>query len=104
MTASNNTFHELVANTQVECAEMDPAYWFADPHDEDEKFGTSEQAIARAVCKRCPIVYECFKYAVDNNIEEGIWGGAVPQQRQAYRLRVSLSTKPLTGGQVDLGA
>lgn len=83
-------FQELIQSTPVECAEMNPDYWFADPLDEEESFGRSERAIAVGVCKRCPIRWECFKYAVDNNIEEGVWGGALPQQRAAYASKVLL--------------
>jgi len=67
---------------------MNPDYWFADEHDEEETFGRSERAIAVTVCNRCPFKLECFTYAVENEILDGVWGGAVPQQRIAYREKV----------------
>lgn len=85
MKSSNREFAELVATTELECTEMDPAYWFADEDDEDEKFGKSEQAIARTVCGRCPIKIQCFQYAIENDIQHGVWGGSVPAQRTAYK-------------------
>lgn len=72
---------------------MNPDYFFADEHDEDEKFGRSEQAIAVSACKRCPLVNDCFKYAIDNEIVEGIWGGSFPQQRISYINKVRLNIR-----------
>lgn len=76
-----------------ECTEMNPDYWFADEHDEEEKFGRSERAIALSVCKRCPLKNDCFKYAIDNEIMEGVWGASVPQQRSAYLEKVRLNIR-----------
>lgn len=83
------SFQELIAKTPIECAEMNPAYWFADPND-DEELGRSEQAIAVGVCNRCPIKFECLQEAMTNDIQHGIWGGLVPQQREAYKKRVAI--------------
>jgi len=72
---------------------MNPDYFFADPDDEEEKFGRSERAIAVAACNRCDLKLDCFQYAIQNNITEGVWGGAVPQQRQAYANKVRLNIR-----------
>lgn len=91
--SSNREFAELVATTRLECTEMDPGYWFADENDEDEKYGHSEQVIARTVCGRCLIRKQCFQYAIENDIQHGVWGGAVPAQRQGYKNRMTLYPK-----------
>lgn len=88
---TNREFHLLVRDTQPECVELDPRYFFADARDEDEPFGRSEQAIAVSACRRCPIKNECFATAVNNGEEFGIWGGAVPQQRSAYYRKMELN-------------
>lgn len=85
------TFPELVAVTVPECTEANPDYWFADEHDEDEKFGKSEQVIAMTICKRCPIKNQCLQYALEKNISHGIWGGLVPAQRNAYINQINRS-------------
>ena len=41
--------------------------------------------IARGTCIRCPVAKECRDYAVENNIDYGIWGNTVPRQRRARR-------------------
>ena len=79
-----SSFQEKLFENPPECTEMNPDYWFADEHDEEEKFGRSERAIAVTVCKRCPFKLDCFGYAIENNILDGVWGGAVPQQRISY--------------------
>jgi hypothetical protein len=70
---------------------MNPDYWFADPLDEDERGGKSEQAIAVSACERCPIKRPCAQFAMDNEIEYGVYGGMVPHQRLAYKRRVEAS-------------
>jgi WhiB family redox-sensing transcriptional regulator len=77
-------FTRLVAETSPECTEANPDYWFADEHDEDEKYGKSEQAIAAGICKRCPIKHPCLQYALTTNQTHGIWGGLLPAQRHSY--------------------
>ena len=39
---------------------------------------------AVAVCKTCPVQKDCLEFAVENNIDHGIWGGMSPQQRKQY--------------------
>lgn len=81
-------FLELVYETKPECTEVTPDYFYADPNDEEEKYGRSERAIAVSVCRRCPIQYECMMHAITNGIEEGVWGGRIPQERASYARRM----------------
>jgi WhiB family transcriptional regulator, redox-sensing transcriptional regulator len=41
---------------------------------------------AKRVCERCPVIEECLEYALDSEIEEGVWGGLSAIQR-IYTLR-----------------
>lgn len=86
------TFHELLTEQKppVECTTMNPAYFFADPLDEDEPYGRSERAIAVSACQRCPLKRECLEYAMDTKQVYGVWGGYIPAQREAIRLRREL--------------
>ena len=36
----------------------------------------------QGLCAQCPHKKQCLKFAVDNHITEGIWGGTTPIQRQ----------------------
>lgn len=38
-------------------------------------------AYAKRMCKTCPIVKDCFTYAVESRQRYGIWGGTTPNER-----------------------
>jgi WhiB family redox-sensing transcriptional regulator len=45
------------------------------------------QARAKAVCACCLVRRECLDYALDQRIEEGVWGGtSAPQRRYARQM------------------
>ena len=41
-------------------------------------------ALAKSLCGRCPVQAECLQYAIDEQIEFGVWGGKTPPQRRYY--------------------
>ncbi len=47
--------------------------------------GAARLALDRAiaVCRRCPVTYECLWYALDHREEYGVWGATTPDDRQA---------------------
>jgi len=40
---------------------------------------------AKAVCRRCEVVETCLKWAVDSDLEAGVWGGLTEHERHALR-------------------
>jgi WhiB family redox-sensing transcriptional regulator len=46
---------------------------------------TADNKKARALCKVCPGIEDCLKFALDNNIVFGIWGGTVYRERLAIK-------------------
>lgn len=41
---------------------------------------------ARAVCDRCPVIFECRRYALDQDASlQGIWAGTSHRQRSQMR-------------------
>lgn len=36
---------------------------------------------AKEVCARCPSAEKCREFAIENKIEEGVWGGTTPHER-----------------------
>ena len=40
--------------------------------------------LAREVCRHCSVQVECLRYALDNHIADGVWGGWSEQQRTQY--------------------
>jgi WhiB family redox-sensing transcriptional regulator len=66
------------------CVREDPELFFP--------IGTTGQARiqaeqAKAVCKTCPVIEECLKYALDTSSDVGIWGGMSEAERTALRRR-----------------
>lgn len=39
------------------------------------------------VCERCTVRQQCLDYAVDNDMDLGVWGGLTERQRRAYARR-----------------
>lgn len=46
-------------------------------------------AAARAVCARCLVRAECLAYALEHNIDGGIWGGRTEDERRILRRAAS---------------
>jgi len=55
-----------------------------------------ELSKALSVCNGCPVSHDCLRYALDNGIEFGVWGGTSENERvrirQAERLKGIHST------------
>lgn len=65
---------------QAACAGLPTEWWYPEPH-QDKRV----KATALWICRRCPVQAQCLAEA--NRLEPpdhkyGIWGGAVPAQRQ----------------------
>lgn len=52
---------------KAECLYADPDLFFPPPG--------GNGIYALRVCERCEVKRECLEYAIDNRIEEGVWGG-----------------------------
>ncbi|OAK56226.1 WhiB family transcriptional regulator [Rhodococcoides kyotonense] len=53
-------------------------------------FGSKEDQVgaefAKALCRRCPVVAECLRFALLEHETFGIWGGMTPEERRWARL------------------
>jgi len=58
---------------------VDPELFFAHGRD-----GPALRRIflAKQICHGCPVARECLKWAEDNKIAEGVWGGKTPDERR----------------------
>jgi WhiB family redox-sensing transcriptional regulator len=62
------------------CATTDPEIWFPERSNQYLKV----MAIAKSLCRTCPIMYECAQYAIHTDVE-GIWGGTNEKERKAIQ-------------------
>ena len=65
--------------SRARCRGLDPEQFFV------RSLTQAKSAIR--VCQRCPVRQECLDYAVDEEIEVGVWGGLTERQRRAYARR-----------------
>lgn len=49
----------------------------------------------RAICQGCPVLDECFLYALQHN-EVGIWGGLTEDERKKIKVASLVQGKPVT--------
>ena len=51
----------------------------------EKKEGWASAAMAKAICETCAVRDICLQYALDNDINEGIFGGLTARDRAALR-------------------
>jgi WhiB family redox-sensing transcriptional regulator len=56
------------------CRESDPELWFPFTRDAD--------AVARSICRMCPVRQVCREYALEQRISYGVWGGLGEKERR----------------------
>jgi WhiB family redox-sensing transcriptional regulator len=56
------------------CAQIGGDFWFPEKGD----FAND----AKQICSGCPVRAECLEYALDNKIQEGVWGGVNARARR----------------------
>ncbi len=45
----------------------------------------TEQARAKLICRRCPVVEQCLAWALATHQDHGTWGGLTEGEREALR-------------------
>ena len=66
---------------------------FFAPFGEQAEPREAREAIARAICERCPVLDPCREYARRNR-EQGFWGGENDDQRAEHRKRARSRPRP----------
>ena len=54
-------------------------------HD-DVKYNKTTKKKALEYCNSCPVKQDCLRFAYDNNIQHGVYGGLTPKERRRFRL------------------
>jgi WhiB family transcriptional regulator, redox-sensing transcriptional regulator len=44
---------------------------------------------AKAVCRRCPVIDTCLKWALESGQDAGVWGGLSEDERRALKRRTA---------------
>jgi hypothetical protein len=79
----------ITAEALCAVSDIDPDRWF--PASVGESSLRREAAPAVAVCAACRVRVECLHFALRNwNLgQHGIWGGLLPDERQALRSEIA---------------
>jgi WhiB family redox-sensing transcriptional regulator len=64
--------------SEANCLEADPDLFFAD--DQENPKGELV-AVAKNICKGCPLLLACRTKAIDENLD-GVWGGTTTRERR----------------------
>jgi WhiB family transcriptional regulator, redox-sensing transcriptional regulator len=64
------------------CVQADPDLFFP-----ISSTGLALRQIAKAksTCAGCPVRQACLEFALEHDLMHGIWGGTIPEERQARR-------------------
>lgn len=65
------------------CRGEDSTSFFAPNYFEKRSQKNAREAIAKAICVRCPVRDECLEYALRVREIHGIWGGLNEMERRA---------------------
>ena len=75
--------------TRAACSSSDPELFFPVGKIETNDAAYRQTQLAKAVCERCNVSEICLQYALENNEEFGIWGGATEEERRALKRRAN---------------
>ncbi|MFJ3714374.1 WhiB family transcriptional regulator [Streptomyces sp. NPDC090057] len=67
---------------QAACVGEDPEVFFPLA---DFSAPGAEASLARAICRRCPVIIACRTWAIEQGEDDGIWGATTAVQRRAIR-------------------
>jgi WhiB family transcriptional regulator, redox-sensing transcriptional regulator len=70
---------------------------FFAPDTDQHQNSTYDYSRAVAICRSCPVQFDCLNFALDNRETDGVWGGTTPnERRRMLGLRPKRVEEPLT--------
>lgn len=72
-------FLKLIQLNDPDCQRV-PSIFFPEDFPDPEKRSLATKA-AKKICRSCPMVEECFTYAIETNQRHGVWGATSPDER-----------------------
>lgn len=65
------------------CRTADASVFFAPSYFEKRAEKRAREAVAKALCARCPVREECLEFALSVRDPHGVWGGLNEMERRA---------------------
>jgi WhiB family redox-sensing transcriptional regulator len=69
------------------CRGQDASVFFAPAYFEKRAEKLAREAVAKAICSRCPVRIPCLEYALRTRDPHGVWGGLNEMERRAVLRR-----------------
>jgi WhiB family transcriptional regulator, redox-sensing transcriptional regulator len=69
---------------EAACREVDPELFFPIGNTWPARLQIDE---AKQVCRRCTVMDECLRWAIDSGQDAGVWGGMSEDERRALKRR-----------------
>ncbi len=67
---------------EAACRGEDASLFFAPAYFEKRGEKIAREAVAKAICARCPVRIECLDYALGIRETHGVWGGLNEMERR----------------------
>ena len=67
---------------EAACRGEDASYFFAPAYFEKRAEKLGREAMAKAICGRCPVREECLEFALGARDPHGVWGGLNEMERR----------------------
>lgn len=80
------------------CATTDPEAWYE--QNRNPFIRNKQYNALRKICAKCPMLRECFNYAVHHE-SYGFWGGTTPKERETLRAEYGIMLHEVDGYEVD---
>jgi WhiB family transcriptional regulator, redox-sensing transcriptional regulator len=64
------------------CRGEDPTLFFAPSYFEKRREKQAREAVAKAICARCPVRIDCLDFALITRESHGVWGGFNEMERR----------------------
>lgn len=64
------------------CRGEDASFFFAPSYFERRSEKVAREAVAKAICIRCPVREECLDFALEVRDPHGVWGGLNEMERR----------------------
>jgi WhiB family redox-sensing transcriptional regulator len=74
----------LTWRDRAACLGENPELFFPDGNTSPARLQTEK---AKAVCRRCPVVEACLKWAMQSGQDAGVWGGLSESERRTLKRR-----------------
>ena len=64
------------------CRGEDSSFFFAPSYFEKRREKDAREAVAKVICRTCPVLEECREYSLEVREGHGIWGGLNEMERR----------------------